>query len=666
VLGRLDGLPANARTLAGAVAVFGTGVELRVAAEVAEIPVSAASQAAGQLMAAALLEPDYPLRYVHALVRAAVYGYLRTPQRAELHDRAARALTADNHPIERVAAHVLLSAPRNDADVVDQLRRAAAEASARGSLAAACAYLRRALAEPPPVGLRAQVLLELAAAEAAAADPAAAARLPAAFAAASDPSMRALAFEHAAWFLLASGRTEETLGMLNTVQAELSGDSNRELELEAQFVAAAMLDPRAIEPALERMAAVGEDLAGTSAGERMMLCHLAYHRMWRSEDADRAVDLARRALSDGRLLRERGVQPHELTGPIMALTCADELDQAAGVIDEAQAIAVERGSEHLFAFLSCMRAIHAFRAGNLAEAEAEAQTSVEITLRSGLLLGAAVGAGWLIWTLVDRGELETAQEVLDRVSPDGQVAVHAPFSILLAARGRLRLADGHTEQGTADLLECGRRNAVFGIRNPIFVPWRPEAVSGLLRLGRLEQARAVAEDEVASAAAWGTPASIGSAHRVRAMVAGDHDAAIAELSEAEMLLRRTPVRLELARVLLDLGSALRRSGQRIAARDHLRDALDVATRCGAVTVANAAKEELRTAGARPRRTAVTGVDALTPAETRVANLAGSGLSATEIAQRLFLSKRTVETHLQHIYTKLGISSRDQLATHVGQ
>ena len=348
----------------------------------------------------------------------------------------------------------------------------------------------------------------------------------------------------------------------------------------------------------------------------------------------------------------------------MALTCADELDTAAQVIDEAKAIAVRRGSEHLFAFLSCMRAILAYRKGDLGEAEAEAQTSVDITLRSGLLLGAAVGGGWLIWTLVEQGALEEARQVLDALCPDGQVAPLAPFSILLAARGRLRIATGDLESGVEDLLECGRRNAVFDIRNPVFVPWRVEAVNGLRLLGRMDDARELAAENLAVATTWGTAGAIGGARRLSALLLDARSDADGELRLAEALVRRSPAKLELARTLLDLGRGLRRSNQRTQAREYLSECLDLATRCGAKVIAAEAGIELRATGARPRRPIMSGVESLTSTETRVAGLAVNGLTNSEIAQRLFVSQRTVENHLGRVYRKLDIRSRDELATHV--
>jgi DNA-binding NarL/FixJ family response regulator len=122
----------------------------------------------------------------------------------------------------------------------------------------------------------------------------------------------------------------------------------------------------------------------------------------------------------------------------------------------------------------------------------------------------------------------------------------------------------------------------------------------------------------------------------------------------------SPARYERARSLTELGAALRRAGHRRDARGPLRQALDAAHRCGAITLARRARQELLAAGARPRRTALTGLDSLTASQRRVAQLAAEGLANREIAQALFVTLRTVEMHLTHAYQKLGIGSREAL------
>ena len=127
------------------------------------------------------------------------------------------------------------------------------------------------------------------------------------------------------------------------------------------------------------------------------------------------------------------------------------------------------------------------------------------------------------------------------------------------------------------------------------------------------------------------------------------------MPRAVRLLDPSPARLEHTRALVDLGSMLRRINRRADARDPLWQGLDLAERGGMVRLAHRARAELRACGARPRRTAVTGIESLTPAERQVAGLAAAGHGNREIAQRLYVTLRTVETHLTHVFAKLGIS-----------
>jgi DNA-binding CsgD family transcriptional regulator len=114
--------------------------------------------------------------------------------------------------------------------------------------------------------------------------------------------------------------------------------------------------------------------------------------------------------------------------------------------------------------------------------------------------------------------------------------------------------------------------------------------------------------------------------------------------------------------LVELGAALRRANSRAAARDPLRRGRELAHECGATVIEEQALTELRATGARPRRIHLSGVDALTAAERRVAELAARGMTNREIAQALFVSAKTVETHIAHVFQKLDLASRKQLRT----
>jgi len=189
---------------------------------------------------------------------------------------------------------------------------------------------------------------------------------------------------------------------------------------------------------------------------------------------------------------------------------------------------------------------------------------------------------------------------------------------------------------------------------------------GWLRMARLlhavgdtDDARDEAHAALEYARRFGTPGYIGQAQTVAGILAGGA-AGIGQLCEAVSQLERSPARHELARTLVDLGGALRRDGQRVAARDALRRALDIAAAGGLIATADRAREELRATGARIRRDHATGAASLTPSERRIAERAAAGASNPEIAQALFVTTKTVEMHLSRAYRKLGIASRDAL------
>jgi DNA-binding CsgD family transcriptional regulator len=126
------------------------------------------------------------------------------------------------------------------------------------------------------------------------------------------------------------------------------------------------------------------------------------------------------------------------------------------------------------------------------------------------------------------------------------------------------------------------------------------------------------------------------------------------------ILVETSARLEHARTQIELGAALRRRRQRRLARAPLSEALDTTMRLGARALAARAREELSATGARPRTPYRRGVESLTVSERRVARLAASQRTNRDIAEELYVSVKTVESHLGSIYRKLDISSRAQL------
>ncbi|MBV8712767.1 MAG: hypothetical protein JOY56_13360 [Solirubrobacterales bacterium] len=157
----------------------------------------------------------------------------------------------------------------------------------------------------------------------------------------------------------------------------------------------------------------------------------------------------------------------------------------------------------------------------------------------------------------------------------------------------------------------------------------------------------------------GAARAVGIALRAAALVQKPPDVGL--LSEAVGVLELSQARLEHARALVDLGAAMRRCGERSASREPLRRGLERAVACGATKLAEQARTEIAATGARLATEGLSGAAALTPSERRVADLAAQGHSNREIAQTLFVTEKTVETHLGHIYDKLDVRSRHKLS-----
>jgi DNA-binding CsgD family transcriptional regulator len=240
--------------------------------------------------------------------------------------------------------------------------------------------------------------------------------------------------------------------------------------------------------------------------------------------------------------------------------------------------------------------------------------------------------------------------------------LHTTF--VLDTRARLRLAQGRAREALDALRECARLLEVWKIRSPGRIPWRASAALALTSLGEPDEATRIALEEIELARRFELPRELGIALRAAGLVEGG-DRGIELLAEAAQVLEASPAVLEHARALADLGAALRRRGQRSNAREPLRRALDLAHRCGATALADRARTELVATGARPRRAVVTGVDALTASERRVAEMAAEGLTNRQIAQALFVTEKTIEWHLGQAYRKLDIGSRSELPRALG-
>ena len=169
----------------------------------------------------------------------------------------------------------------------------------------------------------------------------------------------------------------------------------------------------------------------------------------------------------------------------------------------------------------------------------------------------------------------------------------------------------------------------------------------------------LAQAELELANSFGAPETVGRALHVLGVVEDGADGLLL-LEEAVAALDSSQAVFALASALIDYGAALRKASRRRDAREPLRRGVDLARRCEAEALVRYGLEELATAGARPRRMALSGADALTTRERQVALLASEGHSNREIATKLVVTLKTVEWHLRQSYRKLGIGSRQEL------
>ena len=658
VVARLNRLGADSRNLARSVAVL-ESASLRQAATLAGIPGSRARKAADRLISAQILAPSATLAFVHPLVQLAVYERIPAAARADGHRRAGLQLAAEGARSTRVGAHLLRGEPAGDPAVVVLLREAARAALADGAPQTAVRLLRRTLAEPPGTEARGVVLAELGEAEALARDPAAGAHLREALELVVAPAIRARLVRILSELLLWDGRAIEAHGVIVQLIDELGPLAAPQLRagLETLRAVMAMTDRRLVAEVEPRLPALRELAAAAGTAGRGLLVLDACWQAARGPYFGDWRELLDAGLDHGRLLTEEPVGPQMVRYATATLVFADEVQRAQAQIAAVRADTLSRGS--IDAHLSCLTwdALLAFRVGDLAAAEDDARAALELADRHAVAWARMWSAALFILILIERDARAEADSVLTGAPIDAVIHTTAGASVLLA-RGRLHLAQGRTVEAIADLRAVGD---VSIVDNPSYVAWRSTLALALAPEDP-EQARALAYEELALARRLAQPRGIGVALRACGMLEGGEEG-VALLTEATEWLRSSPARLELARALHDLGAAWRRAGKRSAAREPLREGLDLAEQCGADLLASRIREELAATGVHLRRDRASGPEALTPAERRVAELAASGLTNREIAQTLFVSVKTIGTHLGHIYEKLdlqGPQAREQL------
>src|SRR3954468_5286631 len=655
---RLAALTPSARAVAAALAILGHGAPPQVVAALAGLVIGELAPARDSLRSAGLMAAGRA-RFAHDLIATAIVDDLAGTERERLHREAARLLADSGASIASVAGHLLECDPHGDAEVTALLVRAAADAAERNAPRAAAAYLDRALRERADGDDRGGMLAKLAAAAFDAELPDARRRLHDSLSEPHDRERRIDVLTRLAALQGFSGGDEKLAGALEHATAREGDPAARAaLDVAALDAFVAHADRHA-----ERAATI-DKLGAVALPDPALVRAVSAHRAWAATElgsapAEACAALALEAL-DGDVLLHAAGRRSAYHLAVRTLILTDQHARARGAIDALLDEAATRRSRRLRASAAWYAAELALRTGDVLVAEREARAALELAgddLRA--ISGGALEV--LIRALAERGAFEEAQALLSERGLDGddvEVGIRD-------ARARLYLAMGDYERAFAEAGEAGLQRERQGRSNPAITRWRSTAALALAHLGRRDEAAVLAEEDVVRAERFGAPVPLVAALHARAVAEADDDTRLALCRRALGVAGGVTAVLDTVRVRLELGATLSRQGARVAARDQLRPALAEADAVGAVLLAARARRELVATGLRPRQAAIEGAAALTPRQRQICALSSAGKGNREIAQALFLSIKTVETHLAAGYRKLGISSRDDLATALG-
>jgi DNA-binding CsgD family transcriptional regulator len=650
---RLEALPADTRSLMLVAAAEPVGDPVLVLRAAGRLGIAASAAVAASVDG--LLEIGARVRFRHPLVRSAVYSSASLPERRAAH-RALAEVTDYGRDPDRRAWHLAAAAPGPDEAVAAELERSAGRAQARGGMAAAAAFLQRAVdltAEPGPRSERAlaaaQASLQAGALNAAAGLLAAAAAGPLdelqqaragllrgqiAFASSMGSDAPALLVKAAqqlepldaalarqtyldAWAaaLLAgqfagAGSLHEVARAARSAPPPAAAPRPSDLLLDALAVLVTEGHAQAA-PLLRRAARVfAEDEITLEEGLRYgWLATTAAAMMWEEEYWHATVARQLQSIREAGLLVDL---PLWVQSVAVNEIWRGDFAAADSLIAEAEAIAAATGSG--FARYAAL-----FLAG-FRGAEAEAAPLIQAVITDSRAAGQGMGVQWSQWvSAILYNSLGRYEEAL----AEAVQAVEQAPELFISIRA------------LAELIEAASRTGQTGL-----------AVGAL---GRLAEATSTGQTD------WGQ----GTYARCRALLSDGQDAE-GWYREAVGRLSRTGFRPELARAHLLYGEWLRRELRRADARAQLHTAYDMFDAIGMQAFAERAGRELLATGETVRKRTVGTHDQLTPQEAQIARLARAGLSNQEIAAQLFLSARTVEWHLSKVFTKLEISSRRQL------
>lgn len=673
VVVELSRLPPEDLRLAESITVLGGKASVAESARLAELTFIDAAKGIEQLVRCQLLRPfdsrhRQVYEFVHPVVHGAIYDGMTIDRRAVLHNRAIGSLLETGAAPDKVATH-LLKVPPGLAQEVDAplvLRQAAASALVQGAPEAAHAYLQRCLEEPLDEKVRLVVLTD-AISVALRVDTAAALEyFDRGVRIAPDAVSRARLVAAIGVAPLIFGRDGKTaIHVLSQAIADLPGEyEDLRRFLEANLVSVPFMVTGCGELILRQLPRM-RDLPDAGSGIGALMLDSIISRLEFALGAPDSVQRAEGVLADGRIfdaiIRE---STGASTGAFSTVALHDP-DEGIRVFSEALERARRKGCLAALPYLFWRRGTSWIDVGNLNEAENDLIQGLELSgRRINFDFGSAVVQPTLARVYLAQGRIDDAAICFERDAFTTKLPSYGWLWVLLQSRAEVLYAQGRLEESLEAALSAGERIAdhftASGDRNPAVAPWRSQAALCFHALGNATDARKLAEEEVALARNTGAPHTLGRSLRIAGIV-NSGATALEYLRESVSILQESSARMEYAESAIAYGSTLRRRGARTQARGFLADGLENALKCDAAPLVERARTELHIAGARPRRQRLTGPEALTASERRVARFAANGASNREIAEQLFITEKTVEAHLGSAYRKLGIKSRRNLA-----
>lgn len=672
LLGRFTGLDSVGLDYARAAAICGVSFRPQIAAELAGLDERQGREALTALCAGGILEFSGTnfATFKHALLRQALYDDIAGPVRSQLHAAALRLLWKAGVPAGEAAAHAVAAGLDEDAVALAAVERAGVEAAAEGAFQAAARWLRAAVSM---AGRRPRPEVRLRLAEATHAVGAPDETIALCRSVLGDRGIGA-SLEAGAYRLLARAQYD-------------TGDvAGADRSLENAAAVAAEHDRRlAIEALLE-----GSLLGLWSSGpaRSFHFAERAQHLLTATIDTqlvawvETAVGHARMLMGDpggvGQVCEAlstlpsgmgvRGLHGSTAWGPSMirlqTAKITEHLQEALAAYRAAMDQARAESAPLSMNIYAVAHADTLARLGRLAEArEVMREAFNEAPWLASSSPWAWVGLAHLHYEL---DEPDISDDYCSRIEEAvGESGDGLPVMRLWLWRTKICLArDGGRPQEAASLVDrtvaLAQRS---GTKDPGIVPWHSLAIAVFLEVGREGHATAVIEEledfSIREPQRRWPRAVAAMGRALLADTAGDVDGAEQHFEEAWAYYQELGMPLEEAEALVRYGSFLRRRRQPSRARGPLGRALQIAGACGARRLERIAMGELRIAGGRRRRS-VQYPNLLSPMQEKIAALASQGLTNAEIGGRLFISARTVDHHLSHIYGVLGINSRREL------